>query len=409
MQREIHEGESAIIRTVASILAGGCLLLSTGAEARPQYAAREGMNCVSCHVDPDGGGLRNGNGFSYQRGRHAFEVETKFEEWPADPELAKGVRIGSDLRATGLSFDTSLHDDTGAPDDTPRKYASFAMQGAVYLGFTPADHVVLYYSHDLAASNQKKRDWYGMLRGLTSLNLYVKAGQMRTPYGLRLDDHSAFTRASQTNQLGEDGMMDVNPRDTYPGVEVGFVKKNVYAQVSYQDAEGTSSPNFTGIEEKMVNARVGIQSGHFFLGASGRYNGQGDGDEESQATRAGAFAMFGQRKFALLAEVDAGENQFSGVQSDEQVTGAFLQGEFYVCRSVTLRGEMDYMDFSQERSLLPGNPPTSRVARRYSAGIDWNPVPFVKLSAEGRLVSNSTWNHNGLDESWGLMYAVFSY
>lgn len=404
MQMEIRPGRSAVVMTLVSVLAGGWLLLPAESSARPQYAAREGMNCVSCHVDPDGGGLRNGNGFSYQRGRHAFEVETKFEEWPADPELTKGVRIGSDLRATGLSYDASLHDDTGAPDETPRNYASFAMQGAVYLGFTPAEHVVLYYSHDVAASNQKARDWYGMLRGLTSLNLYVKAGQIRTPYGLRLDDHTAFIRGAQSSDFGEQGMMDVNPRDTYPGVEVGFVKKSVHAQVAFQDPQGTSYPHFTGIEAKMVNARLGFQAGHLFLGASGRYNGQGDSDEMSQSTRVGVFAMFGGRKFALLAEVDAGENQFSGLLGDEQVTGAFLQGEFYVSRGVTLRGEMNYMDFTDQESDA-----TLRTARRYAAGVDWNPVPFVKLSAEGRLVSNANIARNSLDESWGLMYAVFSY
>jgi hypothetical protein len=393
------------VGTAAVLLAVTTCLVGSTAEARPQYAAREGMNCVSCHLDPDGGGLRNGNGFSYQRGRHAFEVEPKFEEWPADPELTKGVRIGSDLRATGLSYDVSRHDDGGEDLDVPRTYASFAMQGAVYLGFTPSDHVVLYYSHDIAAPSQKERDWYGMLRGLTSLNLYVKAGQMRTPYGLRLDDHSAFVRGGQNNPPGEEGMMDLNPRDTYPGIEVGFVKKNVFAHVAYQDAQGTPSPNFTKFEEKMVNARAGIQAGHFFLGGSARYNGQGDGDDMTQSTRFGAFAMFGQPKFALLAEVDAGENQFGGtLPGDEQVQGAFLQAEFYLSRAVALRGELDYMDFTDQDSDV-----TRRASRRYNAALDWNPVPFFKLSGEARLVSNSTLDRDGLDETWGLVYAVFSY
>jgi hypothetical protein len=398
-----------MMRRGAVVLAGMCLAAATSlvgstAEARPQYAAREGMYCTSCHVDPDGGGLRNGNGFSYQRGRHAFDVEARFEEWPADPELAKGVRIGSDLRATGLSYDLSRHDDGEGDLDIPRTYASFAMQGAVYLGFMPSEHVVLYYAHDLAASSPKERDWYGMLRGLTSLNLYVKAGQMRTPYGLRLDDHSPFVRGEQNNPPGEEGMMDVDPRDTYPGLEVGFTKKNVFAHVAYQDAQGSSSPNFTKFEEKMVNGRVGFQSGHLFLGGSARYNGLGDGDDMTQSTRVGAFAMFGQPKFAVLAEVDAGENQFSGAPGDEQVTGGFLQGEFYLSRCLTLRGEFDYMEFEDQESEIKG-----RVARRYGAAIEVNPVPFFKLTGEGRLVSNSTADHDGLDESWGLVYAVFSY
>ena len=382
-------------------------LTATEALARPQYAAREGMYCTSCHLDPDGGGLRNSNGFSYQRGRHTFEVEPKFEEWPADPELAKGVRIGSDLRATGLSYDLSEHDDSdeGEEEDYgPRKYASFAMQGAVYLGFTPADHVVLYYAHDLAAASQKNRDWYGMLRNLTSLNLYVKAGQMRSPYGIRLDDHSAFVRGQEQNPPGEEGMMDLNPRDTFPGVEVGVTPKSFFAHIAYQDAQGTSSPNFTEFEEKMVSGRAGIHAGHLIAGLSGRYNGLGDEDDGSQSTRVGAFAMFGFRKLALLAEYDAGENQFSGALGDQQVTGAFFQAEFYPCRPWILRGELDYMDFTDQEFDA-----VTRTARRYGVAADWNPVPFFKLSGEARYVSNSTIQRNGLDETWGLVYAVFSY
>jgi len=379
-------------------------LCESDAEARPQYAAREGMNCVSCHVDPDGGGLRNGNGFSYQRGRHAFEVEPKFEEWPADPELTKGVRIGSDLRATGLSYDVSRHDDGGDDLESPRQYASFAMQGAVYLGFTPSDHVVLYYSHDIAAASQKERDWYGMLRGLTGLNLYIKAGQMRTPYGLRLDDHSSFIRAEENNPPGEEGMMDLDPRRTYPGLELGFIKKHVFAHIAYQDAQGSSSPNFTKFEEKMVSGRAGVQFGHLFVGASGRYNGLGDGDDDSQSTRAGLYAMFGLSRLALLAEVDAGENQFSGALGDEQVQGALLQAEVYLGRAWGLRGSLDYMDFTDQETDIE-----TRTARRYNLGVDWNPVPFFKLTGEGRLVSNSTFDHDGLDESWFMMQAVFSY
>lgn len=378
----------------------GLLSAARQAAARPQYAAREGMYCASCHVNPAGGGQRNANGFNYARGRHASDVEAKFESWNPEPEVSKGVRVGTDLRYVGMTAGLSAHYDGQDDPQAGSLYSSYAMQGGLYLSFTPVEQLVIYYNHDIAAGAAKQRDFWGMVRGLTPLNIYVRAGQLRAPYGLRLDDHTAFVRGSANSPPGEVGMMDLDPRLTNPGVEAGFLKNGVFFHGAYQDPAGTFSPSFTKVREKMFSARAGWQKGHAMIGASGRSNGLGDADEETKSTRYGLFGSWGMKCVALLAEVDAGKDKSAG--QEVNVQGAYLAAEYYLNRTWSLRAEGNYMDFDEGAGV-------SRVSRRFGVGAALDPLPFLRLSAEGRLVSNSNGGRNSFDQTWGLFYAVFSF
>lgn len=377
------------------------------AAARPQYAAREGMYCTSCHVDPAGGGMRHGNGFSYARGRHQWEVEPKFEEWKVDPEVTKGVRLGGDIRYAGLSpqFREHYEGPDGEKESGDRTWAPFAMQGSAYLALNPVEPLILYYNHDLGATVQKSRDWWGMIRNLTVLNIYIKAGQIRPPYGIRLDDHTAFVRGFEAPVPGEVGIMDIDPRFTYPGVEAGLIKNNIFVHAAYADQGGVDSPNFTNLEEKMVSGKAGVQQGHLQVGGSFRTNGRGDGDGDTHSTRYGLFALYGQKNFAVVVEADAGSDEFD-VDDEQKVRAGYLQGEYYLNRGWTARAELNYMDIEDDATgALP------LVSRRFGLGLEWNPIPFLRIAGEGRFVSNSTADRNPdtLDETWGIGYAVVSF
>jgi hypothetical protein len=43
------------------------------AEAKPEYAAKEGKACGYCHVNPAGGGARNAMGKKYEANGHTFK------------------------------------------------------------------------------------------------------------------------------------------------------------------------------------------------------------------------------------------------------------------------------------------------------------------------------------------------
>lgn len=404
---------SRSIGVTACLLAGLAATAGKG-HARPQYSVREGMYCTSCHVDPAGGGLRRANGFSYALARHAWEVEPQFEAWKVDPEITKGVRLGSDLRYAGFGLNEKAHydDATGEDaDDPPQAYAPYGMQGSIYFALSPVRQMTLYYNLDLAAGAVKQRDWYGLVHDLGSMRGYVKAGMIRSPYGLRLEDHTPFVRGREDGPSGERGIMDLDPRFTYPGVEVGIAPEGGFVHLAYQDENGTFSPNFQGgkLSAKSYSGKAGILRGPLMLGVTARTNGRGDNNPDTRATRYGAFAQFGCKSFVLTAEGDAGTDEVNAVPgSDEKVQAAYLAGEYYAGRAWTLRAEVNYMDHHLDHTDAG-----KEVSRRYGLGAELNPLPFLRLAANYRYVANSTAEVEGhaivRDENWMIFYAVFSF
>jgi hypothetical protein len=68
-----------IIATGAGALVAGVIIATAlvaapqQAQAKPQYAAKEGKPCGYCHVNPAGGGPRNARGKRYQANGHKFK------------------------------------------------------------------------------------------------------------------------------------------------------------------------------------------------------------------------------------------------------------------------------------------------------------------------------------------------
>ena len=58
------------------------------------------------------------------------------------------------------------------------------------------------------------------------MGLYLKAGQFRVPFGLRIDDHTGAMRAgfrdASVGSFGTSGFLPYDPRDVEGGLEVGF-------------------------------------------------------------------------------------------------------------------------------------------------------------------------------------------
>jgi hypothetical protein len=59
---------------VAGIITAAALIAAPQqAQAKPEYAAKEGKPCGYCHVNPAGGGPRNARGKQYQANGHKFK------------------------------------------------------------------------------------------------------------------------------------------------------------------------------------------------------------------------------------------------------------------------------------------------------------------------------------------------
>jgi hypothetical protein len=176
--------------------------------AEPYLAVRAGAKCVACHVNPTGGGKRTEFGNIYgqtelpARRLDLLTGETAAESGPGaaswSGKLNDHVALGGDFRA---SLDARVIPNSA---DT----AAFNTRGQVYLEVKPiVDRLTLYLDERIAPGAATSREAFAMY-WFGNRTAYVKAGRMFIPFGLRIEDDSAFIRqvAGTTFNSSDDGV-----------------------------------------------------------------------------------------------------------------------------------------------------------------------------------------------------------
>jgi hypothetical protein len=254
------------------------LLWMSGAQAEPYFAVREGLKCASCHVNPSGGGLRNAFGIAWAQ--TALPAQTlKFPEGEAwTGSVNRYLAVGGNLRA-----DYSY---TDVPDE--QAISEFELEEArAYLAASLVpDRVLLYVDQRLAPGSSATVEAYARY---TSANQhwYVKAGRMVLPYGLRLEDDTAFIR--QVTGIGFD-----TPDE---GVELGWESDHVSAQLAVSNGTAGGPETDKG---KQASLRGEYVSSIWRAGVSLNYNDADAGERRMQ----GLFAGVRTGPIAWLAEAD---------------------------------------------------------------------------------------------------------
>lgn len=65
----------------------------------PKFAAYTGEKCVSCHVNPTGGGMRNQYGIKYSKDKLFFKFLSKQNKTTdINTQITKGISMGADMR-----------------------------------------------------------------------------------------------------------------------------------------------------------------------------------------------------------------------------------------------------------------------------------------------------------------------
>src|SRR5947209_8287460 len=161
------------------------MLLCLGAystRAEPYLAVQLGLKCAQCHVNPTGGGLRTAFGDVFAQTVLAAEhLDTGMDNWTG--QVGPYLRTGGDLR-----FDGTV---TRAPHT--KSLQEFALeQTRVYLeAEVIPNRLLAYVDEQVAPGGALNREAYVMYWSATH-DWYLKAGQMYLPFGLRLQDQSAF-------------------------------------------------------------------------------------------------------------------------------------------------------------------------------------------------------------------------
>jgi hypothetical protein len=339
---------SRLLLTVLCLALG----LSVGgkASAEPYFAVQQGLKCSGCHVNPTGGGMRNTFGQIW--GQTALPEKRIDTGEPWTGELSRFLAIGGNLRASGSYTDTP---------NQPSLTAFDVDKASVYLDVRAIpDRLSLYVDQRVAPggsinSEAYARLWFGGQR------FYVKAGQFFLPFGIRLQDDSAFTRQ----------VTGINFATPDRGAEFGYETASWSAQfaVSNGTAGGPATSN-----GKQYSLRVEHVTPIWRAGVSTSLD-ESDDDTDLGGVRIGKRQMHGvfaglrTGPIAWLAEADYIVDD-TLVPNREQAIG-LLEANWRVRQGHNLKVTAEYFD--------PDTDLSNDYRSRFSLVWEYTPIQFAQL------------------------------
>ena len=237
--------------------------------AEPYLAVRSGAKCIACHVNPTGGGKRNEFGAAYGQTalvRERLDLRTGVAIGSAGAaaesalwtgKLNDHVAIGGDLRASAQSV------------KEPGSDASFAFaptRAQLYLELKAiGDRLTFYLDERVAPGAATNRETFAIL-WFADRSSYLKAGRMFVPFGLRIEDDTAFIRqvTGATFNSSDDGVEG--------GLELGPWSANVSVTNGQGGAAEISRGKLISTLASYVQPgwRVGLSVSSNFNGAADR-------------------------------------------------------------------------------------------------------------------------------------------
>lgn len=352
---------------------------------KPPVDQRHTLNCISCHVNPLGGGMRREGGVFFSN--FTLPARVNDADSPVNGVLTKTVTVGIDSRLLWLFPEL----DKGAGTSAEQSFF-LPMENDLYLCAKLTPHVSVYSDvYAGAATPVQPREFFALADDLP-YNSWVMAGYFLTPFGLKLDDHTIFTRQNMGfNMVGSsDG-----------GVAFGMSPGKPYFDLAIMN--GVAVPPFQGnggaINNpgnrlyKSISGHLGywqevVQEGltwYFNVAAPVRL-----GDPPTYERMLGLYHTGVIGPFSWLGELDVEEtqnisplsepyNHFPGRGDNPYLThrlAAFGELSYQVQRGLSANLIGDWYDGQWESydNVTP---------RQYRAivGANWYPVPFVEFLA----------------------------
>lgn len=389
------------------------LLWPRGAGTVPLYAARNGLNCQTCHFDPNGGGPRNDFGFAFARNRHEIVPEPEGSPWQ-DLELTNRigdtmpVYLGVNQRFMALANNTETVDGID-------RLGFFNMENAIHVAFQPHRQLTLVYTTDAfdggGQARAESKDAWGMISGLP-LDGFVRAGRFRTPFGLRFDDHTVATRNGFLDFGTMSRFLPYDPRDPDDGVEVGAGWGPMTGRIAFTN--GGANVLFGDRAEtktvKLVYNVPAYQGGISFYDA---LDNRAPFGQLRRSTRWGYYGMTHWGPLAGLVEVGAGTDEgrpvapavISGPKTN--LLAWMAEVDYAPARWFNTRLRYDRLvtDRSTDDAVRD-----ARTHSRYALEAEYVPVPFAELRATLRRIDHEDEDAYGFDdETQAYLQFHFSY
>jgi hypothetical protein len=331
------------VRCLLALLALGASL----AKAEPYLAVQQGLKCEVCHVNPTGGGLRTTYGDlfaqNFMPAQH-LDTATPADNWVG--QIGSFLRAGGDLRFEG-SVEQQPHTSS---------VQQFSLEQArVYLDANVIpDRLLVYVDEQVAPGGALNREAYGMFWSAAH-DWYIKAGQMYLPFGLRLQDQSAFIlTASGINMTTPDA-----------GVEIGYEKGPWDVQLAVSN--GTAGGAVTSDGKQLSSQLIYVQP-VWRLGLAANSNDQSVGHKN-------AYAIFGGLRtgpIAWLAQAELTDDE-SVPNAQGKMLATLLEANWLIARGNNLKITDEFLNPNRQ---VPNGEET-----RWSLVYELTPIQFAQIRA----------------------------
>lgn len=332
-----------------AVMVAGALWLRA-AHAEPYLAVRMGLKCAVCHENPTGGGLRTAFGNTYAQTQLAERTIDFGDGGPWMGAISRFLSVGADLRAAG-----TLTQIPGG--DSSNEFDVQELRVYLQLNAIP-NRLALYADQRFAPGTSSNLEAYAKL-WFGDRKWYLKAGQMYLPFGLRLEDDTAFTRQ----------VSGINMTTPDKGLELGWESGYWSAQLALSNGTAGAPEQDDG---KQWSLKLEQVRSRWRTGLSGNFNDSAVGDRKAL----GAFAGLRTGPVAWLGELDRiSDAGFSG--GTRELWAGLIEANWAIRKGHNLK------------LTFEGFEPDSDVAEdeqvRYGLFWEYTPLPFVQLRVGGRL------------------------
>jgi hypothetical protein len=313
-------------------------------QAEPYLAVQLGLKCNQCHVNPTGGGLRTTFGDIFaQTVMPAAHLDTGTDNWTGQLGTPY-VRTGGDLR-----FDAQVIEVPHA--STVQEFS--LEQARVYLEANVIpDRLLAYVDEQVAPGGALDREAY-VLYWSASHDWYLKAGQMYLPFGLRLQDQTAFILTAT----------GINMTTPDQGVEFGWERGHIDAQFAVSN--GTAGGPATG-DGKQYSSNFAWVESMWRLGVAANSNDQPGGTKR-------AYGIFGGLRtgpISWLAQAEITDD--ASIPNDQgKELATLLEGNWLIARGNNLKITYEFLNPDRE---VPNDEET-----RWSFIYEWTPIQFAQI------------------------------
>jgi len=325
------------------------IFLSSGLWAIPRYALESGSSCILCHVNPSGGGLRNDYGIAYGLDDLAAKVPPQLSSYSGI--VRNHIQFGGDIRIQSVSK---------TKGEVPNGLAIFPMQGNFQMKFELEKTSVLVewepYQPDLGVHIRYNRK-----------DNYIRGGASTPSFGLKLADHTVFTRGGNiklVNGNHREGMPFLPTLKNAPFVELGHFHGDAHLSL------GMTKGYFSSLSESIY-----FRAEHFgTLGKMGRMIGVSFLKQTHSPDGLQMMNLFGglnQGNLSWMGEMTVAENLVfdRSIASYSEFTWKIKQGW-------NVSGRIDFFDESMQY--------TEDAIRRTTFGLNYVPLPLVDIKFQIR-------------------------